>query len=58
MAASYGPTVTALAALGADRAAALQAEMLALARRFDISGDGTLVLRLDYLEVVVHKPAA
>jgi hypothetical protein len=52
----HGPTVEALRALGADRAGALKAEMLEAARRFDVSEDDTLVLRLDYLEVVVRKP--
>jgi hypothetical protein len=28
-----------------------------VARRFDVSEDDTLVLRLDYLEAVVPKPA-
>jgi hypothetical protein len=28
-----------------------------VARRFHVSEDDTLVLRLDYLEVVVRKPA-
>jgi hypothetical protein len=31
--------------------------MLAAARRFDVSDDDTLVLRMDYLEAVIHKPA-
>jgi hypothetical protein len=31
--------------------------MLAIARRFDVADDATLVLRLDYLEVVARKPA-
>jgi SAM-dependent methyltransferase len=53
----HGPTVNALQALGPARAGALKAEMLELARRFDVSEDDTLVLRLDYLEVVVRKPA-
>jgi SAM-dependent methyltransferase len=53
----YGPTVKTLAAVG-DRDAALRADMLAAARRFDVSEDGdTLVLRMDYLEAVIHKPA-
>jgi hypothetical protein len=25
-------------------------------RRFDVSGDDTLVLRMDYLEAVIRKP--
>ena len=53
----YGPTNRALAALGTDGAAALKAEMVATARRFDVSGDDTLVLRMDYLEAVIGKPA-
>ena len=53
----YGPTVRAVAALG-DRADDLKAEMLEAVRRFDVSEDGdTLVLRMDYLEAVIHKPA-
>jgi SAM-dependent methyltransferase len=53
----YGPTSKALAALGADRAADLKAEMVETARRLDVSDDDTLVLRMDYLEAVIHKPA-
>jgi SAM-dependent methyltransferase len=53
----YGPTHTAIAAVGAERATALKADMVAAAERFDISGDATLVLRMDYLEAVIHKPA-
>jgi hypothetical protein len=53
----YGPTNRALAALGSDGAADLKAEMVATARRFDVSDDATLVLRMDYLEAVITKPA-
>ena len=53
----YGPTNKALAALGADRAAALKADMVEVARSFDVSDDDTLVLRQDYLEAVIRKPA-
>jgi SAM-dependent methyltransferase len=53
----HGPTVEALRALDPDSAAALKAELAGVARRFDVSDDDTLVLRLDYLEAVVHKPA-
>jgi SAM-dependent methyltransferase len=53
----YGPTNKALAALAADRAAALKADMVEVARSFDVSDDHTLVLRQDYLEAVIHKPA-
>ena len=52
----HGPTAKVLQALGSDRAGALKAELLEVARRFDVSEDDTLVLRLDYLEVVVRKP--
>jgi SAM-dependent methyltransferase len=57
LAAFHGPTVRALQAVGPDRTGALRAELVELARRFDVSDDDTLVLRLEYLEVVVHKPA-
>ena len=40
-----------------DRADALKADLLEVARRFDVSEDDTLVLRLDYLEAVVRKPS-
>ena len=53
----YGPTNKALAALGTDRAADLKADMVEVARSFDVSDDDTLVLRQDYLEAVIHKPA-
>jgi SAM-dependent methyltransferase len=53
----YGPTNKALAALEADRAAALKADMVEVARSFDVSDDDTLVLRQEYLEAVIHKPA-
>jgi hypothetical protein len=53
----YGPANRALATLGADRAADLKAEMLEAVRRYDVSDDDTLILRMDYLEAVIHKPA-
>ena len=53
----YGPTNKALATLAPDGAAALKADMVEIARRFDVSDDDTLVLRMDYLEAVIHKPA-
>jgi hypothetical protein len=56
----YGPTNKALAALSPDRAAALEADtdMVEVARSFDLSDDHTLVLRQDYLEAVITRPAA
>jgi hypothetical protein len=37
--------------------AALKADMVEVARSFDASDDDTLVLRQEYLEAVIHKPA-
>jgi SAM-dependent methyltransferase len=56
LASFHDSTAMALAALGPDRAGALKTELLALARRFDVSEGDSLVLRLDYLEAVVRKP--
>ena len=53
----YGPTTKALAALGTDRATDLKADMVEVARSFDVSDDDTLVMRQEYLEAVIHKPA-
>jgi SAM-dependent methyltransferase len=53
----YGPTNRAAAAVAADRAADLRADMLEVVKRFNVSGDDTLVLRMDYLEAVIHKSA-
>ena len=52
----HAPTAEALQALEPDRAGALKAELLEVARRFDVSENETRVLQLDYLEVVVGKP--
>jgi SAM-dependent methyltransferase len=56
LASFHDPTAEALQALEPDRADALKAELVEVARRFDMSEDDTLVLRLDYLEAVVRKP--
>ncbi|MBB5139840.1 hypothetical protein HNP84_009604 [Thermocatellispora tengchongensis] len=53
----YGPANRAVATLAADLATGLKAEMLDVVKRFNVSGDHTLVLRMDYLEEVIHKPA-
>lgn len=53
-----GNVVKALATLGPDRAAALRADMLELVKRFDVADDATTILRMDYLEPVIRKPAA
>jgi SAM-dependent methyltransferase len=52
----HDPTVKALQALEPEGADALKAELLEVARCFDVSEDDTLVLRVDYLEAVVRKP--
>ena len=54
----YGPTHKALAALSTDQAAALKADMVEVAGSFNISDDDTLVMRQDYLEAVIRKPAS
>lgn len=53
----YGPTNRALATLSTDSAASLRAEMVETVKGFDVSDDSTLVLRMDYLEAVIRKPA-
>jgi hypothetical protein len=53
----YGPAHRAAATLSTDRAAELKTEMLDVVKRFNVSGDETLVLRMDYLEAVIHAPA-
>ena len=53
----YGPANRAVTTLAPDRADGLKAEMLDVVKRFNVSDDDTLVLRMDYLEVVVRKPA-
>jgi SAM-dependent methyltransferase len=54
----YGPVVKALATLGPDQGAALRADMLELVKRFDVADDATTILRMDYLEPIIRKPAA
>jgi SAM-dependent methyltransferase len=54
----YGPVNRAVATLPADRADSLKAEMLDTVKRFNVSDDDTLVLRMDYLEAVIHKTEA
>jgi SAM-dependent methyltransferase len=53
----YGPVTRTLAALDEQRADALRAEMTEIAERHNVAADGTLVLRMDYLEAVIRKPA-
>ncbi|MEX2201664.1 MAG: methyltransferase domain-containing protein [Dongiaceae bacterium] len=51
----YGPTLKAFGALDAAGQAALQADLIALVGRFNRSGDATMVVPSEYLEIVVTK---
>jgi len=51
----YGPTLKAFAALDAPAQVALERDLLALIDRFNRSGDGTMVVPSEYLEVIVTR---
>ncbi|WP_225771220.1 class I SAM-dependent methyltransferase [Inquilinus sp. Marseille-Q2685] len=51
----YGPVLKAFAALPPEGQAALEDDLVALLGRFNRSGDGTIVVPGEYLEVVVTK---
>ncbi len=51
----YGPVLKAFAALPPAGQAALEADLVALIGRFNRSGDGSMVVPSEYLEVVVTK---
>jgi ubiquinone/menaquinone biosynthesis C-methylase UbiE len=51
----YGPVLKAFAALDPAIQTALETDLLALAGRFNIAADGTMVLPSEYLEVVAMK---
>ena len=51
----YGPLLKAFGALDADGQSALARDVLALIDRFDRSGDATMVVPADYLEIVVTR---
>jgi ubiquinone/menaquinone biosynthesis C-methylase UbiE len=51
----YGPVHKAFAALGADAAREFERDLIALIKEFNTSGDGTMVVPSEYLEVVVVK---
>lgn len=55
---TYGPTLKAFEAVGAAGADALARDLLALARRFNQSGDETLAAPAAYLEAVLVKHEA
>jgi hypothetical protein len=49
----YGPVLKAFEALPPDRQQRLEQDLLALAQRFNRSGDSTMVVPAEYLEVVI-----
>ena len=51
----YGPVLKAFAALDAAGQQALEADLVALIRRFNRAADGSMVVPSDYLEIVVTK---
>ena len=51
----YGPMLKAFAALEPGRQAALADDIIALIGRFNRSGDGSMVVPSDYLEIVVTR---
>ncbi|MGK9232327.1 methyltransferase domain-containing protein [Inquilinus limosus] len=51
----YGPVLKAFAALPPAGQAALEADLVALIGRFNRSGDGSMVVPSEYLEVIVTK---
>jgi len=51
----YGPLLKTFAALDASRQAALQHDVLALIGQFNRSGDATMVVPAEYLEVVITR---
>jgi SAM-dependent methyltransferase len=55
--AKYGPTLKAHAAQDPEKGAALRADIAALSEKLNVSGDDTLVLPMEYLEVVATKPS-
>ena len=54
----YGPTHKAFAALDATRAAALEADIVALLEELNVGGADSLVVPGEYLEAVIVKDAA
>jgi ubiquinone/menaquinone biosynthesis C-methylase UbiE len=51
----YGPTHKAFASLSTDAQAALERDLLELIATFNVSGDSTMVVPGEYLEVVIVK---
>jgi ubiquinone/menaquinone biosynthesis C-methylase UbiE len=51
----YGPTLKSFEAVGDQGQAALEADLLELIARFDVAGDGTMVVPSEYLEAVIVR---
>jgi hypothetical protein len=51
----YGPLLKAFAALEPAAQAALERDLLALIGRFNRSGDGSMVVPSEYLEIVITR---
>jgi ubiquinone/menaquinone biosynthesis C-methylase UbiE len=51
----YGPTLKAFAALDAKAQAALASDLLALATKFNRSGDSTMAVPSEYLQVIIER---
>jgi len=51
----YGPVLKAFAALESGAQAALERDIIALVGQFNRSGDGTMVVPSDYLEIVIVR---
>ncbi|MEM7208940.1 MAG: class I SAM-dependent methyltransferase [Pseudomonadota bacterium] len=51
----YGPVLKAFEAVGAEKGDALAAEIMELIVRFNVSGDATMVVPSDYLEVIIKR---
>jgi ubiquinone/menaquinone biosynthesis C-methylase UbiE len=51
----YGPVLKTFAALAPDAQAALQRDLMALIERFNRSGDGTMAVPSEYLEIVITR---
>ncbi|HEY5937491.1 MAG TPA: hypothetical protein VIU61_22750, partial [Kofleriaceae bacterium] len=51
----YGPLNKAFGALDAEKGASLQQELTTIMQGLNRSGDGTLVMPGEYLEIVIEK---
>jgi hypothetical protein len=51
----YGPVLKAFAAIDLSSQQSLEADILALVEKFNAAEDGTVVVRSEYLEVVVTR---